>query len=225
VPLWIAFAYAPDARRVLDPTPSTRVAVKSLSLRELLGSPPVLRAILLVIASAPVISFALNWGAKFLVHAWQIPQASIGRYLWFPPLLYDLGAVFFGDRAARSGRLGTPPALVAIAALLACSIAMVPFAMSPWGAVVILGLAMAGGGALFALLTHDMLARVPREAVALAGGITAAAQSLAYIVANPLVARSVERSGSYTATLVALGAWIVPGTVAWLTLRGREAPR
>lgn len=225
VPLWIWLAYAPDVRRVLDPAPAPRVAVKGLSTWELVSSPPVLRAILLVIASAPLISFTLNWGAKFLVRAHQVPEAKVGVYLWLPPLLYDFGAVFFGDRAARSGRLGTPPGLVVLAALLACSIALVPFAMSAWGAAAIAGLAMAGAGALFALLTHDMLARVPREAVALAGGVTAAAQSLAYIVANPLVGRSVQQSGSYTATLVALGAWIVPGTVAWLTLRRSEPSR
>ena len=81
------------------------------------------------------------------------------------------------------------------------------------------------GNTLFALLTHDMLSRVPRETVAMAGGITAAAQSLAYIVANPLIGRSVQRSGSYTATLVMLGAWLVPGTVAWLTLRRGDPSR
>ncbi len=224
VPLWIATAYAPDTRRAIDVAPRERNSEPPSSTWEVVASPPVLRAILLVLASAPVVAFMLNWGAKLLVRAYDVPELRVGAYLWLPPVLFDVGAVAFGDRAARSGRLGTPPALVVVAAALAGSIALVPFARSPWGAMILAGLAMAGAGGLYALLTHDMLSRVPRDAVAMAGGITAAAQSLAYVIANPLIGRSVQRSGSYTAALVMLGAWLVPGTVAWLTLR-RSDPR
>ncbi len=225
VPLWIATAYAPDVRRAIDTAPRERSSAPPSSTWELVSSPPVLRAILLVIASAPVIAFMLNWGAKYLVRAHGVAEGSVGAYLWLPPVLYDLGSIGFGDRAARSGRLGTPPRLVVLAFVLACSVTLVPFAMSAWGAMALAGLAMAGGGGLFALLTHDMLSRVPKDSVALAGGITAAAQSLAYIVANPLIGRSVQRSGSYTATLVMLGVWLIPGTVAWLTLRRGDPSR
>jgi hypothetical protein len=66
------------------------------------------------------------------------------------------------------------------------------------------------------LITADMMGRVAPSTVSLAGGITAAAQSLALIVANPLVGRVVDRTWSYTLPILALTAWILPGCIAWL---------
>ena len=179
-----------------------------------------LRAILVVFASAPVISFALNWGAEFLHTSHAVAQKDVGRYLWMPPVLFDAGAVLFGHLAsvrARRVRDGSPPrAVFVVAAVLCATAAVVPWATGPWSAVFLCGLAMAGGGGLFAILTADMMNRIPPGSVSTAGGITAAAQSLAYIIANPLIGYAVKASGTYTAALVALGAWAVPGCVAWL---------
>jgi MFS transporter, ACS family, hexuronate transporter len=61
-----------------------------------------------------------------------------------------------------------------------------------------------------------MLARVPRNAVSTAGGLIAAAQSLAYVVASPLIGRAVDALGSYTWIFIAVGLWVLPGCVAWL---------
>ena len=187
-----------------------------------LGNPAVLRAILVVFASAPSIAFVLNWGAKFLVREHGLTQAQVGSYLWLPPVFFDVGAILFGHvaskRAAKSG--GRPErGLFAAAALLSVAMVAMPAAGDPWTAVVVAGVAMAGGGGLFALLTADMLMRVSPGVVSSAGGITAAAQSLAYIVANPLVGASVQRTGSYTTMVIALSLWAVPGCVAWLLWR------
>jgi hypothetical protein len=99
------------------------------------------------------------------------------------------------------------------------AIGLMPWGTGPWSSLAIAGVALAGGGGLFAMLTSDMLSRVPPSAVSLAGGCTAAAQSLAYVVANPLIGRSVESSGSYAPALVALALWSIPGNVAWLLWR------
>jgi ACS family hexuronate transporter-like MFS transporter len=233
LPLWLRFAWAPAAREALEGRRAPPVGTETdgasipsveprLGTLELVTHPAVLRAVLVVLASAPVIAFFLNWGAKLLVRAYALEQADVGRYLWLPPLLFDAGAVAFGHlasrrAAARGVRRGEPDRpLVAAAALLCTTAALVPLASGPAGAMLVAGVAMAGGGALFALVTADMLARVPPGSVSTAGGITAAAQSLAYIVANPLVGKAVQASGSYTGTLVALGLWVVPGCVAWL---------
>src|SRR5262249_44506589 len=80
-----------------------------------------------------------------------------------------------------------------------------------------------GGGGLFALLTGDMLARVPAKIVSRAGGMTAASQSLAYIIASPLIGWSVDRYGGYLYALTALGLWVVPGTLVWLLWTPRSA--
>ena len=222
VPLWIAVAFAGRARAVLDHAaepPAGAPAPRPEALA-VVGHPAVLRAILVVFASAPVISFALNWGAEFLHTSHAVAQKDVGRYLWMPPVLFDAGAVLFGHLAsvrARRVRDGSPPrAVFVVAAVLCATAAVVPWATGPWSAVFLCGLAMAGGGGLFAILTADMMNRIPPGSVSTAGGITAAAQSLAYIIANPLIGYAVKASGTYTAALVALGAWAVPGCVAWL---------
>jgi ACS family hexuronate transporter-like MFS transporter len=217
VPLWIAVAWSTEGRAALDrhdPKP-TDVAPP---MREILRHPAVLRAILVVFASAPTIAFLLLWGSKYLVRTYGLTQTEVGHYLWFPPLCFDLGAVAFGDLSSRS-REDTPRKLFAVAALLALAVFAAPMAKTPWGSIAICGVALAGGGGLFALLTSDMLARVPAAAVSLAGGCTAAAQSLAYIVANPLIGRTVQKTGSYSTVLTALAIWTIPGCVAWLLWR------
>jgi hypothetical protein len=74
---------------------------------------------------------------------------------------------------------------------------------------------MAGGGGLFALNTADLLSRVPAGAVSTAAGISAGAQGLAYIIANPLVGWGVQSSGHASVTW-ALGLWLIPGCLVWL---------
>ena len=73
-------------------------------------------------ATAPTLSFSLNWGAKLLVATQHLTQADVGAYLWFPPVLYDVGSIGFGLLAgARLRRLGpgaTPPVALVAAALV-----------------------------------------------------------------------------------------------------------
>jgi cyanate permease len=49
-----------------------------------------------------------------------------------------------------------------------------------------------------------------------AGGLTAAAQSLAYVVANPIVGKVHDATQSYTPILIVLGVINVPGAIAWV---------
>lgn len=227
VPLWLAFAWSREGRASLDrhdPPPSEDASYRHAPapsdqappIGEILRHPAVLRAIVVVFASAPTIAFVLLWGSKFLVRSYGLSQAQVGHYLWVPPLAFDAGAVIFGDLASRRRDEGSPRALFAAATLLSLAVGLVPLARGPWAGLAICGVALAGGGGLFALLTSDMLARVPPSAVSLAGGCTAAAQSLAYVVANPLIGRSVQATGQYTNVLVALAIWTVPGCVLWL---------
>jgi hypothetical protein len=183
--------------------------------------PAVARAVLLVLASAPTIAFVLNWGAKLLVAAHGLRQRDVGLYLWLPPLAFDAGAVGFGGmgtlrRRRRGGALASERLLVGAATALACSIAALAITTSPWATTAVLALALAGGGGLFALLTADLLERVDPSRVATAGGITAAAQSLAYIIANPIVGAVVGRTGSYAGVALGLGLITLPGALAWI---------
>ena len=49
-----------------------------------------------------------------------------------------------------------------------------------------------------------------------AGGVLACAQSLALIVSSPLIGLATQASGNYVGISLALGAWIVPGTVVYV---------
>ncbi len=226
VPTWFLLAFSKDARKVLDtPEPSPHAApVVRDSTWTILKHRAVLRALLVVLASAPLIGFILLWSSKVLVKNHALTQAEVGHYLWLPPLVFDVGAVAFGHLAsARAKKRGHVNAaengLLLAAMVLGVALVAVRWSHDAWTTTALLGVAMAGGGGLYALFTADMLSRVPPSAVSTAGGITAAAQSLTYIVANPLIGMSVESSGSYSTVLLALGVWVIPGCLGWILWR------
>lgn len=221
VPLWLWLTRGEAARAALDRVPEPEPGAHAGGdWRTLLRDPAVLRAVAVVLAVAPFIGVVMNWGAKFLVRHHGLTQLEVGRYLWIPPLLYDAGSVLFGHFASRRAdrvKDGSPArGLVALGALLSLALLGMPFAPTPLAAMLVAGVALVGGGGLFAILSSDMLARVPGRLVSSASGLTAAAQSLSYIVANPLVGRSVDHSQSFTPALIALALWVVPGSLVWI---------
>jgi hypothetical protein len=133
----------------------------------------------------------------------------------------DMGMVGFGALASRMDRRMGPGErrshveLVLAAAALAAALVLVPHVQGTWPAVLLVGLAAAGGGGLYTLLTADMMSRIDPARVSAAGGLTAAAQSLVYIVLNPVVGRWIDVSHSYDGPLVMLGAVAIPGAIAW----------
>lgn len=227
VPLWIRVAYSAQARAAIDHEQARAASAPQRSLLSVASHPAVLRAILVVMASAPMLSLLFNWGTKLLVHDHHLTQRQTGHYLWLPPLFFDLGAVLFGHLASAArgwsprwrGDGGVPRSLIAVAGVTMLAGAAIPFAPTPALAVAAMCVAMIGGGGLYALPMADLAARVPPGIVAAAGGMCAAAQSVAHIVANPLVGRSVERTGSYALAVLALTAWIIPGCAGWLFWR------
>ncbi len=219
VPLWLRVTRSAAARRALaKPREAASVEVAA-SARSLLAHPAVLRAICAVLATAPIIAFFLLWSSKLLVAVHGLRPSEVGRYLWLPPVLFDVGSVAFGWLASR-GR--SRRVLFAAASALAVTAGFVGCSSGPWATVAVAGVAMAGGGGAFALLTSELLSSVPRDRVSSAGGITAAAQSLAYIVANLALGRWLARTHRWDVACVALALWVVPGCLAWLVWpRGR----
>jgi ACS family hexuronate transporter-like MFS transporter len=222
VPGWWLVTRSREARAVLaDPSPSAATAT-SAPWVDLLREPAVLRAVLLVMASAPTIMFVLTWTAKLFVRQHWATQDEMGRWLWIPPLFFDAGAVAAGafasrlDRRLPAGSAKSHHVLVGSCAILASALALLPLCTTALSGVLVGGVALAGGGGLFALLTGDMMLRLPPSRASSAGGLTAAAQSVAYIVANPLVGKAVDVTHSYTVALIALGALNLPGALAWM---------
>lgn len=219
VPIWMIVAFNARAKLALDHH-STSEEGGSMSLLQVIGHRAVLRGVVLVFAASPALAFVFLWLTKYLTHEFSMSREAIGDYALLPFVFFDVGAVVFGDLAARRRKKRAPGApdrlLVAIAAMITTSIAFMSLATTPLRAIVVAGATMVGGGGLFALLTGDMLARVPPKIVSRAGGMTAASQSLAYIIASPLVGWSVDRYGSYAYALAVLGMWVIPGTLVWI---------
>jgi MFS family permease len=82
-----------------------------------------------------------------------------------------------------------------------------------------MSLAMAGSGAVYTLVTADLLARMPAHITSFASGILAGAQSMALIIVSPLAGLLVDRLGSYDVPCIALGLWAIPGGIIWLATR------
>jgi ACS family hexuronate transporter-like MFS transporter len=233
VPAWLWVTSLEGARAAIEPKPSESDANTSASPNtnpaesarsraatlSTLQHPETWRALAAVVATAPIGSFVLLWGAKLLVSTYKLRPEDAGYYLWLPPLIYDASSVFFGDRAARRNKAGNGVSLSDLGfagVVLACSVALVPRMSSPWGASILLGVAFAGVGALYALSTSEMFSRLPSEAVPLASGLLPTAQSVAYFIAGPLIGRSVKLNGDYRQVALVLALWAIPGALYWI---------
>lgn len=231
VPLWVFVSFEKSARRVLDspaddgeatmltdPPPALEVPVSTLAL---LRRPAVIRGLVAIMATAPIAAFAFLWGSQYMVSELHMTQLEVGSYLWVPPVLFDVSSLLFGDLASRHaknavGRRRTPRLLFGTATALIVALALLPLTRDGVTTVVLIGVALSGNAGAFALLTGDMLGRVPPKAVSAAGGMCAAAQSLAYIVANPLIGWGANRFGGYTFVVTALVLWALPGCLLWI---------
>jgi ACS family hexuronate transporter-like MFS transporter len=221
LPLWLLVTRSREVRARLDVAPAAVVA--SISLRELIVHPVMVRALCAIFAIAPVFGFPAAWGSKYLNREFGLEQAQMGWLLVVPPLMFDAGAILFGDLASRQRRApGAPPlALFAVGALLATALGFVPLAQTPWQAIIITGIGIGGAGAAYTLVTADLLARIPPGSISLAGGIMAVGQSLSLVIGNPLIGWMVETQRNYDVVNVLLGLWVIPGSLVWLLWRPR----
>ena len=183
-------------------------------------SAPVIRAGLLMLGVAPVVAFFLAWAPKFLVATYGSNGQEMATRLWIPPLCFDSGSLLFGACASWALRKRphqpAPYRALAIPALsLAVCVAITPRAASSWLAMAWSGLALIGAGGLYAILTADLLTRVPAASTGMAAGFMAAAQSIAQVIAHPSIGTLVQRTGSYAWACAALALWLVPLTAAW----------
>jgi MFS family permease len=194
--------------------------------------PPVFRAIVAVAGAAPALLFCLSWTSKYLVDGFGVPTQNVGNYLIAAPFLFDLGAIGLGliasarDAATAARGLSTVRThkdLLLVSMLLTASLAMAPLAHSPVIAAALVATSACGEGGLFALVTADMLARVPVERASAAGGIIAAAQSLTYVIAGPLIGWTIDRTHGYDGALVAVGLIVIPTSIAFLAWPGIPA--
>jgi ACS family hexuronate transporter-like MFS transporter len=219
VPMWLAVTSRRGVAEQLDKPPQDVEHGPRPRFRDMMRRPSVVRAFIAVLAVAPATGFFLVWGSKFLVRAHGLKQGDVGGYLWLPPLCLDLGAIGFGDLFARTRR---PRMLAVIAMAMALCAALVPFTTTPWASIAAGGVMTAGGGALYTVITSDVMTRVPSDSVSVVGGLIAAGQSLAFIIVSPIVGSLVDKYQSYDIVLWGVAAWTLPGMLVWLAWKPRE---
>lgn len=208
------------------PAERPKEIVVQASWRETVTSPAVLRALVAIVGSAPAIMFVLNWTSQYLVEHWHFQKEHVGNHLVVAPIVFDIGAVGFGWIASRrEGDASGPKThadLFVVSMILAACLAFAPLAESPNVAIALFALSAAGGGGIYVLVTADMLARVPIDKTSSAGGMTAAAQSLAHIIAAPLMGRSIDRTHGYSQVMITLGLLVLPTTLAFVAWPGMK---
>jgi ACS family hexuronate transporter-like MFS transporter len=218
VPCWLFVTSRPRVRAALDDPGDHGPRPSMLAVA---AHPAVKRGLVGLLAIVPASAFAMAWEAKYYVRQFGLTQAGLVPYLVASAVAYDVGALVFGDLAARRARrrhhdMAAPKALLASGAVLAAA-GFLGLALAPNAnlAVACFLSGAIGRGAVVTLCNTDALARVPRGAVSAAGGVIASVQSLGAIVVNPALGHAVQRFG-YRPALVVLAAWTVPGTAAWL---------
>jgi MFS transporter, ACS family, hexuronate transporter len=220
MPVWLFWTRRPGVAAQLDAHQHEQT-IERPPLRELIKHPALRRGLLAIFAVAPIFGVALAWGPKYLASTFGIKQEDIGHYLWLPPIVFDVAAIWFGHLASKRHRPdGSPPRLLfAIGMLFAVSLALLPWLDDVWHAVYLVSLAMAGGGIVYTLATADMLQRMPAGSVSLAAGMMAGSQSLALVIVNPLIGASIDHFKDYDVASIAVGLWVLPGCIAWLLWR------
>jgi len=221
IPLWIRATRSPAARAALDAPAGAGDTHPPVAA--FLRDPVVVRALIGIFAAAPLMGFVQNWGAKYLNLTFGVDQGAVGKYLWLPGLAFDVGAVVFGDLAAR--RPGSIRVLYAVSTAFAATITLLPFAHTPWVSIYIASSCLVGAAGLYTLATADMLSRMPGGIVSFAGGVIACAQSLAFIIVSPIIGATVDATNSYDTAAIALGAWVIPGSLAWILWRAESGLR
>ncbi|CAN5925672.1 hypothetical protein BH11MYX4_BH11MYX4_14600 [soil metagenome] len=229
IPFWLFMTRGDRLRAEAAPVHAVE-APPSASWLDVVRSAVVLRALVAVIGAAPTVMFVQTWTSQYLVERWTLPRSGISGYLLVPPLLFDVGAVGFGWLASMRETQGSDDApkthrdLILVAASLAAMLALAPLAPSPGVAMAFFGAAACGGGGVYVIVTADMLSRIPVGRTSSAGGMTAAAQSLALIAANPLIGLTIDLTHGYGVATVTLGLAVLPTSLAfvlWPTARKR----
>jgi ACS family hexuronate transporter-like MFS transporter len=217
LPLWWAVSRRHDVCAALDARPPARAAVRPFDA----GLHPAMRRGLVgVLVVVPASTFMLSWEAKFYVSETHLAQGSLAPYLVTSALLYDAGALLFGDLASRRARArgdASPPRLLFALGTLILGSGMVVLSVAHTPAAALAGMAMgaAGRGAVVTLAISDTLGRVPQQVVAAAAGVIASVQSLCAIVVSPLIGAVVQHH-DYGLVVLALGAWAVPLAATWI---------
>lgn len=214
LPLWLG-ATKDSQATLLRPHGEPRQRAEEVSWAEVLAQPALKRAIVLLGLTAPAVGFVYNWYAQLLVERLYEGQNDLWKFLWLPPLFFEMGAVAFGWVARERGSDGKSRALAVVGALFVGALCAVPYVTTALAATALAGVAMIGAGAIHVLATTDVLARVPAHMAARAGAATSGAQTLVFALTAPMIGTLIDATTSYIPVLLGVGALALPGALVW----------
>ena len=219
--IWVPIWQLATARGALPHIAPASRADWKLVLRD----PMMLRGLVGLAAIIPVSTFTLLWGAKFFA-AHHVGKAAYATYLLASGIAYDVGAIAFGDLASRRAkRVGAAPHRLLLGLSTAFAAAgMVGMALGDTEAAIVGALIVCsiGRGGYTAIVNADTLARMPNEWIATGAALIASAQSAIILAINPLIGASVDASGSYVPSLLAIAAFAVVPFAGWAAWRVRD---
>lgn len=217
--VWVPVWQLATRGGALPHVPPAKRADWKLVLRD----PMMLRGLVGLAAIIPVSTFTLQWGAKFFA-AHHVGKAAYATYLLASGIAYDVGAVAFGDLASRrTKRVGSaaPHRLLLGLSTAFAAAGVIGMAIGDTEAAIVAFLIVCsvGRGGYTAIVNADTLARLPNEWIATGAALIASAQSAIILAINPLIGVSVDETGSYAPSLLAIAAFTVLPYAAWALWR------
>jgi ACS family hexuronate transporter-like MFS transporter len=197
---------------VLDANPD----VGRTPLREVAGAP--LWAFLVLYSFGAIPLAAGIYAAPiFLSRVFGLSQASLGHWLWIPPLGWELGYLFWGWTADKSGTaLGR---VVLTLAVVSAVTAAIPFAPGPASALLLFFLSMfAAAGFVMCSLKYG-LQHYPRDQALLAG-VGAGAWSGLVALVMPIIGTLFD-AGRYSTAFIGVACLPLVGTAIWAAVSRR----
>ena len=156
----------------------------------------------------------------FLSSALNVSQATLGYWLWLPPLGWELGYLFWGWFMDRSGRRFGQVA--SVLALASGALALIPLVGSAGPVLILFFLSMFAAGGFVILALKYGLAAYPYDKALLAG-IGAGAWSLLVAILMPWVGALFDAE-RYTVVFLVVAGVPALGAIIWAWLDRVSAP-
>lgn len=209
------------ASRGQDLDAATRVPSRDRdSFRRALADDAVRRALLGVMACSPVAALGLLWGAKLLVSRYGVGEGDVGKYLFLPPIFYDVAAIASGDLLSRFSSRRAERALFGVATVFSTAlVAMAVMDATPRAVTALACIAMSGVAGVVTINTSVLVAQAPKELVTMAVGLVTSMQALVFALSSAVVGRVVLKSGvtlGFDGVVFAFALWSVMVGALWI---------
>ncbi len=188
--------------------------------RRLLSQPALWAFLFLYAFGALPLAIGIYAAPIYLSNVMGMSQASLGYWLWIPPLGWEVGYFFWGWMLDR--KVADPARLVPLLAVGGGVTALLPFATDPAGAIALFFLSMfVAAGFIICALRYG-LQRLPGNQAFLAGAGAGSWSALVAVIMPWVGAQFDDKS--YDPVFYAVACVPLAGAVAWALVSARQRP-